>query len=101
MRTPPHPLQEALRARVGLLATTLRPSTVQHYEQTARLFLAYLRHRFPAVRRPSQLRRDPHMLGWLEHLWMRRVERPSPVSSIPTAAYLVRARTAFIITSQT
>src|SRR5262245_1216475 len=28
-------------------------------------------------------------------------ERPSPVSSIPAAAYLVRARIAFIITSQT
>ena len=28
-------------------------------------------------------------------------ERPSPVSSMPAAAYLVRARIAFIITSQT
>jgi len=24
------------------------------------------------VSRPSDIRRDPHILGWLEHLWMRR-----------------------------
>ena len=32
---------------------------------------------------------------------MPKSERPSPVSSIPAAAYLVRARIAFIMTSQT
>ena len=72
MRKPPHPLEEALQARVRLLATTLRPSTVKQYQQTVRLFMRYLRESFPEVRRPSQLRRDPHMLGWFEYLWVRR-----------------------------
>ncbi len=59
MKHPPHPLEAALTARVRLLATTLRPSTLRHYEHTAALFVAWLREAFPEVRR------DPHMLGWL------------------------------------
>ncbi len=72
MRKPPHPLEEALQARVRLLATTLRPSTVEQYCQTVRLFMRYLRESFPEIRRPSQLRRDPHMLRWFEYLWVHR-----------------------------
>jgi site-specific recombinase XerD len=72
MRQPPHPLEAAFQARVRLLATTLRPSTVAQYDQTVRLFMNYLRESFPEVRRPSQLRRDPHMLRWFEYLWVHR-----------------------------
>jgi hypothetical protein len=82
MKTPPHPLQEALRARVRLLATTLRPATVQHYEHTIRYFMAYLRQSFPQVRRADQLRRDPHVLGWLEYLWTRRIRHSGKPLSV-------------------
>jgi len=96
MKRPPHPLEEALQARVRLLATTLRPATVRHYHQTVRLFLAYLRQAFPDVRRAAQIRRDPHILGWLEHLWMRRV-LPSgkPLRNQTRAAHLIRLRKLF------
>jgi len=30
--------------------------------------MAYLRRSFPDIRRANQLRRDPHVLGWLEYL---------------------------------
>jgi hypothetical protein len=40
MKRPPHPLEEAFQARVRLLATTLRPSTVRQYAHIVRLFLA-------------------------------------------------------------
>lgn len=73
MRPPLHPLAEALQARVQLLATTLRPATVKHYRQTTRLFVTYLRQNFPEVRHADQLRRDPHMLGWFQDVWLRRV----------------------------
>jgi site-specific recombinase XerD len=93
MRTHPHPVEEALRARVRLLATTLRPSTVRGYEHTVRYFLAYLRPGFPQVRRPDQLRRDPHLLGWLEHLWKRRIPHSGqPLSASSRAAHLIRLR---------
>ena len=96
MRTPPHPLEEALRTRVRLLTTTLRPATVRHYEHTVRLFLTYLRQRFPEVRRANQLRRDPHVLGWLEYLWTRRVSHSGkPWCATTRAAHLIRLRKLF------
>jgi site-specific recombinase XerD len=88
-----HPLEEALRARVRLLETTLRPSTAGHYRGTVRLFLAYLRQSFPEVRRAEQLRRDPHLLGWLEYLWKRRT--PIPLCAASRAAHLIRLRKLF------
>ena len=96
MRTPPHPLEEALRARVRLLATTLRPATVRHYEYTVRLFMAYVRRSFPDLRRANQLRRDPHVLGWLEYLWTRRVSYSGkPLRTVTRAAHLIRLRKLF------
>lgn len=93
MKHLPHPLEEALRARVRLLETTLRPSTARQYQGTVRLFLAYLRQSFPEVRRADQLRRDPHLLGWLEYLWKRRA--PIPLCAASRAAHLIRLRKLF------
>jgi len=91
---PPTPLQQALQARITLLATTLRPSSVSQYRYTVRLFLEYLRQSFPDVERPRQLRRDPHLLGWLEFLWMRRVRRTGrPWCTATRAEHVVRLRT--------
>lgn len=96
MRNPPHPLEEALRARVRLLATTLRPATVRQYQHTVRVFMTYLRASFPDIRRPNQLRRDPHVLGWLEYLWTRRVSYSGkPLSTVSRAAHLIRLRKLF------
>jgi site-specific recombinase XerD len=96
VRTPPHPLEEALRARVRLLATTLRPSTARQYDYTVRLFMSYLRQSFPDVRRANRLRRDPHILGWLEYLWTRRVSGSGkPLCAATRAAHLIRLRKLF------
>jgi integrase len=96
MRKPPHPLEKALQARVRLMATTLRPATVRQYDQTVRLFMAYLRERCAEVRSANQLRRDPHILGWLEHLWMRRVSfNGKPWCAVTRAAHLIRLRRLF------
>ena len=40
----------------------------------ARRFVSYLRSTFPDVRRLSQLRRDPHMLGWFR--WLCELRPP-------------------------
>jgi site-specific recombinase XerD len=91
-----HPLEEALKLRVRLLATRLRPSTVRQYEHTVRLFLRHLTAAFPEVRRPSDLRRDPHLPGWLEYLWMRRAHSPArPLASQTRGAHLFRLRKLF------
>jgi site-specific recombinase XerD len=96
MKTRPTPLAAALQARVGLLATTLRPGTVAGYRHTVKLFLAYLNTAFPEVRLPSQLHRDPHVLGWLEHLWMRRAKGSGqPLVNHSRAQHVIRLRHLF------
>ena len=59
---------KSFRHRSTTLSLTLQPFTVVKYQYVARYFVGYLRAAFPQVRRLSQLRRDPHMLGlfrWL------------------------------------
>jgi site-specific recombinase XerD len=86
-------LEPALQARVQLLATTLRPSTVKLYRHTVRLFLFYLTQSFPEVHRPGQLRRDPHLLGWFEFLWKQRVSYTGKEWNTSTRAeHLLRLR---------
>jgi site-specific recombinase XerD len=57
-------LADILQAHIQTLAPTLRPGTVDQYRCVTRRFLTYLHTAFPRLRRPSQLRRDPHLLGW-------------------------------------
>jgi site-specific recombinase XerD len=65
---PRSPFQDMFDARVQTLATTLRPVSVAGYRQVARRFLSYLQTDFPHLSELSELRRDPHLLGWLRRL---------------------------------
>ena len=68
MKQPAPSLEQILETHLQTLALTLRPSTVAGYRGVARRFLVYLRAAFPRLRRLSQLRRDPHLPGWLRSL---------------------------------
>lgn len=61
-------LEQIFETQIQTLALTLRPGTVDQYRSNVRRFLGYLRTAFPKVRRLSQLRRDPHLLGWFRSL---------------------------------
>jgi len=61
-------LDELLETQIHILATTLRPRSVWQYRSCARGFLAYLHANFPHLHKLSQLRRDPHLLGWFRFL---------------------------------
>ena len=67
-------LEQIFQAQVQNLALTLQPFTVVKYDYVARHFVSYLRATFPEVRRLSQLRRDPHMLGWFR--WLCELRPP-------------------------
>jgi hypothetical protein len=69
MSQSPSSLEQILEAYIQTLALTLRPATVTTYRCVARGFLGYLHAAFPQVRRLSQLRRDPHLLGWFRWLY--------------------------------
>jgi len=73
----PDDLEHLLENQMRIWALTLRPSSIKGYRGTARRFLRYLRSTFPLVREPSDLRRDPHSLGWFTSL---RAQQP-PLSN--------------------
>ena len=74
MNQPRRTLEQIFQAQVQTLALTLQPFTVVKYKYVARHFTSYLRSTFPEVRRLSQLRRDPHRLGWFR--WLCELRPP-------------------------
>ena len=75
------------------MKTTLQPSTASGYRYTLRRFLGYLRTNFPEIGKPSQLRRDPHLLGWLEDLWTYRSSAGLPLAGSTRGHHVARLRT--------
>jgi hypothetical protein len=63
-----HPLAPVFDRAVDSLSAALNPDTTRHYRGTVRKFLIYLGAAHPQVRSVDQLRRDPHILGWLSCL---------------------------------
>jgi site-specific recombinase XerD len=81
-------LEQIFEAHVRTLALTLCRDTVTNYRCVAHRFLGYLQTAFPQVRRPSQLRRDPHLLGWFR--WM--CEQDPPLCNKTRGDYLLGLR---------
>src|SRR5207253_4768173 len=89
LMTPHRPsLEQIFETQIQKLALTLRPDTVDLYRTVVRRFVAYLRASFPELRRLSELRRDPHLLGWFRSL----SEQQQPLSNPSRIDYLVRLR---------
>ena len=84
-------LEQIFETQIQTLALAWRRSTIDHYRSTARRFLAYLRAAFPQVRRLSQLRRDPHILGWFRSL----CEQQPPLSNTTRIRHLIFLRRLF------
>ena len=81
-------LDQIFQSQIQTLALTLRPNTVYNYRSVTRCFLDYLHAAFPQVRRLSQLRRDPHLLGWLH--WL--CEHDPPLHNATRIRYLLCLR---------
>jgi integrase len=78
-----HPLALLFDRAVDSFSVSLSPDTTRHYRGTARNFLGYLGTDHPQVQRLDQLRREPHILGWMSRL---RSQTPPLV----TATYINR-----------
>ena len=81
-------LEQIFDAHLRALATTLRPHTVRNYRSATHRFLAYLHTAFPKVCKLSQLRRDPHLLGWFRSL----CDQDPPLCSECRLHYLIQLR---------
>ena len=92
-RRPPlqHPLAPLFAHAVESLCTALTPSSKRNYNIVVRSFLVYLGAEYPKVTRLEQLRRDPHILGWMAHL---RAQTP-PLAAATCIGRLFALRTIF------
>lgn len=81
-------LEQIFETQVQTLSLTLQLSTVRNYRSVFHRFLAYLRGAFPKVHRLSQLRRDPHMLGWFR--WL--CDQDPPLRNHPREEHLLCLR---------
>ncbi len=91
MSPPRFSLEELFAAHIQTLAITLRPGTVRNYRSVTSNFLAYLHAAFPQVHCLSQLRRDPHLLGWFSSL----VEQAPPLCNATRLEHLINLRRLF------
>ena len=67
-----HPLAAAFDAAVDSLGTALSPNSVRQYRGAARNFLAWLGAHHPEIASLAELRREPHILGWMAALRSRK-----------------------------
>ena len=75
-------ITELFAARIQTLTAPPR-----YYRSATRRFLSFLQAHFPAVRRLSQLRREPHIIGWVHSL-----AHDPPLSDSSRRIYLVALR---------
>ena len=75
-----HPLRGLFARAIEDLTGALSPGTARQYGGIVRNFLYYLGHEYPGVHSLEQLRRDPHILGWLAHL--RSHQPPLAVTTV-------------------
>ncbi len=63
-----HPLAPVFERAVDSLSAARSPDTTRHYRGTVRNFLSYLADHYHQVNCLRQLRREPHILGWMSRL---------------------------------
>jgi integrase len=86
-----HPLLRVFERAVASLCTALSPGSTRSYDATVRNFLCYLAAAHPEVTRLDQLRRDPHILGWMSRM---RSQKP-PLATVTCIGRLIALRCVF------
>lgn len=81
-------MKEDFDLQIKNLALTLRPGTIEAYHVASRRFLNYLAAFHPEIHHPCQLRRDPHILGYMRAL----CEKTPPLKNCTRSKYLISLR---------
>ena len=63
--------EKIIRAYLDLIAATLQPGSVRNYKNSIKIFIDFLTLNYPEVTKFSELKRSPHIEGWLSHLAKR------------------------------
>ena len=78
-------LEQIFDAQIDLLATTLQPNSLRGYRGAVKSFLRYSRANDLYLDSLADLRRDPHILGWLRYL----CQQDPPLSKGTRLLYLL------------
>ena len=78
-----HPLAPLLNRAVDSICAALGPSSLSYYQLIVRNFLSYLGTAHRELSSIEQLRREPHLLGWMSRL-------RSQVPPLATSSYIYR-----------
>lgn len=81
-------LDQIFESQIQTLALTRRIATAAQHRVAVRRFLGFLQGAFPQVRRLSELRHDPHLLGWFR--WL--CQQDPPLRNKTRRLYLLRLR---------
>jgi site-specific recombinase XerD len=84
-----HQLASAFARAVESLSTALSPATERNYNIAVRSFLVYLGTEHRKITGLEQLRRDPHILGWMARM---RAQTP-PLATATCIGRLIALRT--------
>jgi site-specific recombinase XerD len=63
--------EKIIQAYLDLIAATLQPGSVRNYKGSIKIFIDFLTLNYPEVTKFSELKRSPHIEGWLSHLAKR------------------------------
>jgi len=80
--------QQAFHLQLNQLAATVRPGTLAKYVTVVTRFADFLRRAHPQLTHLSQLRRDPHVLGFLQSLHQQQ----PPLRNASRITYLIDLR---------
>ena len=83
-----HPLAPIFARAVESLSTALSPATERNYNIAVRSFLVYIGAEHPSITALGQLRRDPHILGWMTRM---RAQAP-PLATATCIGRLIALR---------
>jgi integrase len=77
-----HPLLPLFRTAAQSVTTAMSDSSKGRYRTSTEYFLRYLKEHHPEIVTLQQLRRDPHILGWLSWLVLHQPPIASPTRSL-------------------
>lgn len=78
-----HPLAPLFERAIDSICAALSPETRREYYTVVRNFLRYLGAAYPELNSLEQLRREPHLLGWMSRL---RAQTPP----LATSSFMLR-----------
>src|SRR5262245_22108646 len=91
MSLPIPSLDSVLAGKLLSMTTTLQPGTIVTYRAAVNRFLRFVHTSYPEVHQLSQLRRNPHLLGWLRSL----CQQDPPLANETRGNYVIALRRIF------